>query len=414
MLNLNEPLLLKPGVLASLMMMPIPSPGGHVNGPRYEDREIQVKNGVAIIDVDGVLMERCEWFDAWYNGALSMHAFRTKVEQLKSNKDVKHAVFCFSSPGGDVNGTQNAAKAIYGLREAGIRTTAYINSCACSGAQWIAASCEEIILSSETCECGSIGVVVAHKEVSELEKKIGIKTTEITSGEKKREWSAYEPLTEDGKKALSDRARAFHEIFLSEMMRYRPNLTKANVKEWGDGKIFIGSQAIDVGLADKIEYIPDLFLIGERNVDLEKLQKEFPQVYAAALQLGKDQSKADMSKAIETAKAEGIASERQRVTAIMEVKWEGYESAKANAIKTGTSINDFAISLVQGQVQKDQVPQAQQPTPQGQPKVDVKDIARGFLYLESPTAKQQLDTSKLSDAEMEAAINAAVASANKA
>jgi signal peptide peptidase SppA len=404
-MDLNKPLLIRQEALAAIAQAIAAGTGGHTDQSRFQDREVKINNGVAVVDIDGILIERADWFESWLAMGLSTNALTQKIEQLKKDVNVRRVVFNISSPGGEVGGIQCAAAAIFSLRSAGKKTTAYLNSEACSGAYWLAAACEEIVLAAETSMAGSVGVVISHQEISGLETKIGIKTTEIAAGDQKRVVSSYEPITEAGRKALAERAKELHEIFRADLMKMRPALAADKVGVWGEGKIFVGARAVDAGLADKIEYVPDLFAIGEKNVDLEKLQKEFPQVYAQAVKAGRDLAIAENSKAVEAARAEGVSSERARVAGILDVKMAGYETAKITAIKDGSAVEKFAVAIVQGQAERDKEPIV---------KADAKEIARLALYAESPQIKVSAEPKNLAEAELAASMEVAIKAANRA
>ncbi len=409
-MNLNNPFLLKPGALAQAIENL--GTGGHTDQMRHMDREIQIKNGVAVVDVDGVLLERADFFDAMTSDGFSLTRLTAKIEELKKDPQIKTVVFNFATPGGDVGGTQNAARSIKALSEAGKKTVAYINSLACSGGTWLAVACNEVILSSDTSEMGSVGVVIAHREISELEKKIGVKTTEITAGDKKRAWSFYEPLSEEGKNALEERAKTIHGIFIANVEEYRPQMSE-NRPEWIEGQIFIGAQAVEVGLADKVEYIPNLFEIGEQDVDLDKLKLDFPKVFEEAVAVGRREANTVTVEAIESAKKEGEDTERARVAAILNVKMDGYGDAKAAAIRNGGSVEDLAVAIVQGTVERDKEPV--QPKAGVVPTPGPSDLKNALLGESPPVVQSKIEQGEkeIKEAEIARCIEVAAKAANR-
>jgi len=118
-----------------------------------------------------------------------------------------------------------------------------------SAAYWIASAASKIYVGSQVDRLGSIGVVATHRNIAEMEKEAGIQTTEITAGKYKRIASQYGPLTESGRKSIQDEVDAIYKIFVDTVADYR-DITTEQALAMADGKVFIGQQAIDIGLAD--------------------------------------------------------------------------------------------------------------------------------------------------------------------
>lgn len=299
------------------------------------DEEIKIENGLATVKIHGVLLERADWFDYYFFGGISTTIITEKLKAIALDSTIKMVVFDIDSPGGEVGGVQNLAKSIRALSEDhGKKTIAYVNSLACSGGYWISAACDEIILSSQTATVGSIGVVILHREFSEFEKKIGVKTTEITAGKYKRAVSNYEKLSDEGKKILIERAGDIYQVFMDDVAKYRADSLE-KVESYAEGLVFIGEKALAIGIADSIEYISSFEKrFGGFNLDINELKEKHPAIYAEALEIG-------------------VSGERKRVGSILEIKTKGYENAKVKAIKDGRDYKDLAVSIVQGQEEED-------------------------------------------------------------
>jgi signal peptide peptidase SppA len=133
-----------------------------------------------------------------------------------------------------------------------------------SAAYWIGSGADRIYISSDTVTVGSIGVVARHVDYSRAYEEAGIKVTEITAGRYKRAHSMYEPLSERGRRTIQDELDYLYGVFLSDVAPNR-KLSLDTVKDeradtipWADGRIFLGRQAIDVGLVDGVSTLVDL------------------------------------------------------------------------------------------------------------------------------------------------------------
>ena len=100
---------------------------------------------------------------------------------------------------------------------------------------------------------GSIGVVATHVDMSERERQSGVKTSEITAGAYKRISSAYEPLSAAGRADLQRQVDGIYGVFVEAVAHNRGVDIETVLTKMADGKIFIGMEAIEAGLADGVK-----------------------------------------------------------------------------------------------------------------------------------------------------------------
>jgi signal peptide peptidase SppA len=103
-----------------------------------------------------------------------------------------------------------------------------------------------------TAGIGSIGVLMVHTEYSELDKRVGIKTTHLTAGKYKALGNSAEPLSDLAREALQAELDYIYDIFISAVARNREVSANEVREKMADGRIFIGRQAVDAGLADSV------------------------------------------------------------------------------------------------------------------------------------------------------------------
>jgi signal peptide peptidase SppA len=182
-----------------------------------------------------------------------------------ADPEVHSVLLYIDSPGGAVDGTQELAREVYGARGKGKNIVAYSDGLMASSAYWIGAQAERVYISGDTVTVGSIGVVARHIDVSQMEQRMGVKTTEITAGRYKRAASEYEPLSETGRQTIQEMLDHIYGVFLSEVAKARPRLSLEPVKTgkeetipWADGRLFLGGQAIDAGLVDGVATMASL------------------------------------------------------------------------------------------------------------------------------------------------------------
>lgn len=301
----------------------------------------KIVNGVALVKVFGFVEERPGLFSMWYCG-FSTDALAETLKVLASQRDVDKIVLQVDSPGGHVQGVKTISDLVFSLREKKQIVVA-VDSLAASAAYWIASAASRIYLSSKTAMAGSIGVLALHADVSEMEKSIGLKITEITAGRYKAAGSPHKPLTEESQKILQAEVDDIYSIFVDDIARNR-NISTEQAKLLADGRIHIGQKAIDLGLADEIISLDDIISkkVFGKGVRMDMITAEMITAEYLATNCPKllDSIKKD---AFESGKKVGIEEERTRIKGIKEIAIEGFESLSQKAIEEGTSPEAFAV-----------------------------------------------------------------------
>ena len=215
----------------------------------------EVTDGVAVIPIEGVIAKRMNLFTQ-ISGGTSTELLIRDLKSAIDDPDVRAIVLSIDSPGGVVDGTADLAELIYGSR--GTKPIfAFTNGMMCSAAYWIGSAAERVYISNNTTAVGSIGVVATHTDVSKLEEKSGVKTTEVYAGRYKRIASQYAPLSDEGRQSIQERVDYIYSVFISAVAGHR-GVSIEKALEMADGRIFSGKQAIEAGLVDGISTLDDL------------------------------------------------------------------------------------------------------------------------------------------------------------
>ena len=221
-----------------------------------EAKDYDVVNEVAVIPIHGVTAKRANMFMRISGGVSTELAGRDITEAL-NDPDIKGLVLDIDSPGGTVDGVLELANIIFEGREKK-PIVAYSDGMMASAAYWIGSAANEIHISGDTVQTGSIGVVATHIDYSQYEKKLGIKTTEVYAGKYKRLVSQYKPLSKDGKDELQNRVDYLYSVFVDTIARHRGESSNTVLENMADGKVFIGNQGITAGLVDGVSNLDRL------------------------------------------------------------------------------------------------------------------------------------------------------------
>jgi capsid assembly protease len=215
-----------------------------------EGKPYAVENGVAVLPLYGVMSKRMNLFSS-FSGGTSTELFKRDFRQAMDDPEVKSIVIDVDSPGGSVDGTMEAADAVFVSR--GTKPiVAYANGMMASAAYWVG-SAADLVFASPTANVGSIGVVATHFDYSERDAKLGVKRTEIYAGKYKRIASDAKPLSSDGKDYLQGLVDDTYALFLSAVAKNRNVKSRSDLMAMSEGRIFIGKKAKKIGLVDGVK-----------------------------------------------------------------------------------------------------------------------------------------------------------------
>lgn len=227
----------------------------------------ELKNGVAIIPINGLLTKRNEIFSSLM-GTTSYEDIFNAISGAIEDEKVERILLDIDSPGGEVSGLFDLVDFIFNSRnQKPIYSVA--NDYACSAAYAIASATEKIFVNRTSC-VGSIGVIATHLDVSEADKKDGIKFTTVYAGDKKNDLSPHEPLSENAIKDLQAEVDRLYDIFVATVSRNR-YLSESKIRKTQAGTYF-GQNAITAGLADELS-INSFYDLKKYGVEFENVSK---------------------------------------------------------------------------------------------------------------------------------------------
>jgi capsid assembly protease len=329
---LNRPLLLHPTkaeIILQVLQGRLPMDGAKIEGlqpdanrflgSRYGQdgrlRTYSVVDGVATIPVVGSLVNRGAWIGA-NSGMVSYEGIAAQLREAAEDPEVSAVLLDIDSPGGEATGMFSIAEKVREL-SASKPVTAFVNDMAASAAYGLASGANEIVV-SPTSIVGSIGVVLTHLDRSgELEQK-GVRATLIYAGKHKVDGSPFGPLSEAVQADLQTEVMKFYDQFVGLVARGRPGLTDEAIRAT-EARTFIGQDAIDKGLADRIASI-DVVLADlstkahgaakrRKGFAMSKTTEAGPQAENAGI------TEAAMSAAVEAARVEGFAAGKAEASA---------------------------------------------------------------------------------------------------
>jgi capsid assembly protease len=236
-----------------------PSGSRRLAGGAYMERD-----GIAVLPIVGSLVRRASWLDAEC-GLMSYGLIADAVMSILTDSSVRGLMLEIDSPGGEAAGCFDCADFIRAASEStGKPVWAHANEVACSGGYALACSASQIWL-ARTSEVGSIGVIGAHVDQSEADKKAGVKWTFITAGEHKAEGNSHEPLTDGALARFQADVDHLMDMFVDTVARNRDMASKRVRDTKAD--IYRGEKAVKAGLADKTGTFDDALEAFENHLN---------------------------------------------------------------------------------------------------------------------------------------------------
>ncbi len=227
-------------------------------------------NKIAIINIRGTITSTPSFFI----DSITPDDVFSMIKKAEDDPSIRGVLFEINSPGGSVVASREIAYAVKNMKKPKL---CWMGDVAASGAYWIASSCDYIMADPLTLT-GSIGVTASYLEFSKLFEKYGITYEQIISGERKDIGSPFRNLTEEERGKLEYITGEIFEYFLNDVINNR-NLTESQVEQITSGDIFLGKDAISLGLIDSVGTIQDAkdkaeSLAGIEYADFVSLKKK--------------------------------------------------------------------------------------------------------------------------------------------
>jgi protease-4 len=176
------------------------------------------------------------------------------VRELSTHKAVPAVVLDIDSPGGSASGSDYLYLALTRLA-ANKPLVAHVRGVGASGA-YLAAMAAQRIVVAPSAIVGSIGVISAGPRLSALLDRLGIRVEEHRAGKLKGMGAPWREDTDEERATEQRLVDAFYDRFVDRVAEGR-KLDRARVLELATGEVWLGSQAVELGLADSVGDIDD-------------------------------------------------------------------------------------------------------------------------------------------------------------
>lgn len=233
-------------------------------GPRLDEVTLEdnnVSSKIAVITVDGIITSRI----ASQSGNNMVEVIQAQLDRAANDRRVKAVILKVDSPGGEVMASDEINKAIANFQTDSKKPViCSMGSLAASGGYYISAPCQWIV-ANELTITGSIGVIMHGWNYRGLMDKVGIAPMTYKSGKFKDMLSGERATNEIPAEEHTMVQGLIDETFQKFKGVVRTGRTQAHEKnktegksliaDWenyADGRVFSGTQALNLGFVDQL------------------------------------------------------------------------------------------------------------------------------------------------------------------
>jgi protease IV len=252
-------------VLALLTVIILPFRSGSGSGRELlrtgEDR-------IVVIYLTGSIQESAG--GGFLTGAITPRYVQNQLNKAETDAAIKGIVLRVESPGGSIAASQEIAALIRNFSKPVVVSMADM---AASGGYYISAPAQGIVAQPGTMT-GSIGVISTLINTDGLYEMLGLEVETFKSGEHKDMFSRA--LTDEERQIMQDISDEAYGQFIAEVAAGR-GMDLEKVRELATGQLYLGTQALELGLVDRLGGIEEaIAYLAELN-DLENpVRYEFP------------------------------------------------------------------------------------------------------------------------------------------
>lgn len=218
-------------------------------------RVLAIVLALAVVGVAGARLGKDVWAPGHVarlavTGVIVDDPYRSRaLDEAQKDSSLKALIVRIDSPGGTVVGGEELFRRLRSLA-ARVPVVAVLGQTAASGGYMTALGADWIIARDGTIT-GSIGVIMQTADVTGLLGKLGVSMEQIKSSPLKAVPNPFEPLTDEGRRAVKSVIDDTYRMFV-DMVAERRRLDPEAALRVADGRIFTGRQAKALLLVDEL------------------------------------------------------------------------------------------------------------------------------------------------------------------
>jgi len=241
--------------------------GKYANAKLKGEKTEFSKNKIAIVYASGTIVSGKS-----SQGNMGSETISAAIREARLDKKVKAIVLRVNSPGGSALASDIIWREVTLAKQAK-PVVVSMGDVAASGGYFIACAADKIVADEKTIT-GSIGVFgVIPNAQGFFNNKLGITFDRAKTNKHSDMLTIFRPLTADEKAIIQMGVEKIYDDFITKVSEGR-GISKADVDSIGQGRVWVGLDAKEIGLVDEIGGLNTALAIAKKMAKLEDYQIE--------------------------------------------------------------------------------------------------------------------------------------------
>ena len=215
-----------------------------------ERTKIEAKDKVTILYAEGAIS------DEGTDGIVEGKILKT-IKKIYKDDDVKAVVFRVNSPGGSADASEQIWHAMKMLQDKGIPVVVSMGDYAASGGYYISCNAD-YIYAEPTTLTGSIGIFGTVPNINKLREKIGLDIDGVSTNKHSalNVNAIYRGMNPQETALMQNMVERGYDLFTRRCADGR-GMSQDDIKQIGEGRVWLGKDALEIGLVDSLGNIND-------------------------------------------------------------------------------------------------------------------------------------------------------------
>ena len=215
-----------------------------------ERTKIEAKDKVAVLYAEGAIS------DEGAEGIVEGKILKT-IKKIYKDDDVKAVVFRVNSPGGSADASEQIWHAMKMLQDIGVPVVVSMGDYAASGAYYISCNAD-YIYAEPTTLTGSIGIFGTVPNINKLREKVGLDIDGVSTNKHSalNVNAIYRGMNPQETALMQNMVERGYDLFTRRCADGR-GMSQDEIKQIGEGRVWLGKDAIEIGLVDSLGNIND-------------------------------------------------------------------------------------------------------------------------------------------------------------
>lgn len=212
--------------------------------------QIQADDKVAILYAEGQI------FDEGKDGIVEAEVLKN-IKKISNDENIKAVVLRVNSPGGSADASEQIWHGIKLLQDKGLPVVVSMGDYAASGGYYISCSAD-YIYAEPTTITGSIGIFGTVPNFKKIREKVGLDVDAISTNKHSNLMNnaVFNGLNTQELALMQSMVERGYDLFTKRCADGR-KMSQDEIKKIGEGRVWLGKQAIEIGLVDELGNMND-------------------------------------------------------------------------------------------------------------------------------------------------------------